>query len=116
VSQSYVLNAGGLAEVQKVQSLKTGARCRYQLTGNFFTQLGSVTYSPGYTNRIANGSVTVLLLDCDSSYVVWAKHVQGEYSTQIYSSGYSLYQTDGELLQGLIRVLGEAVARNFYED
>ncbi len=114
VMRTYMLNAGGLPDVQKLQSLKTGLQCRYLLTGNLFTQLGNVTYTPGYVNRIATGSVTVLLVDCDSSTVVWAKHVKGDYSTLIYNNGNTIYQTDGELLQSLIKILGAEVAKNFY--
>jgi hypothetical protein len=119
VTQNYMVNAGlnvgGLPDIQKIQSLKAGLQCRYLLTGNLFTQLGNVNYTSTFANRIVIGSVTVILVDCDSSYVVWAKRVNASYSTPIYFNGVTTYQTDGELLQGLIRTLGAEVAKNFYE-
>jgi TolB-like protein len=114
VVRNYLLNTGGQSDIQKIQGLPAGLQCRYLLTGNLFTQLGNVNYPAAFNYRIATGSVTVLLVDCDSSYVVWAKRVNATYSTQLYNS--STYQTDGELLQGLIRVLGAEVAKNFYAD
>jgi len=115
VVRNYQLNIGGQSEFQKIQNLPAGLQCRYVLTGNLFTQLGNVNYPAAFNYRIATGSVTVLLVDCDSSYVVWAKRVNATYTTQLYSNGNGSYQTDGELLQGLIRVLGAEVAKNFYE-
>lgn len=112
------LNAGGLPDMHTIHSLKTGLQCRYLLTGNLFTQLGNVNYTASHSNRIATGSVTVRLVDCDSSYVVWAKHVNANYTTPVYYNNndrtQTTYQTDGELLQGLIRTLGAEVAKNFY--
>lgn len=115
VMQNYLLNTGGQPDLQKIRSLPAGLQCRYLLTGNLFTQLGNVNYTAALTNRIATGSVTVLLVDCDSSYVVWAKRVNATYTTPIYNNSNTTYQTDGELLQGLIRSLGAEVAKNFYE-
>lgn len=115
---SASLNTGGLPDMHTIHSLKTGLQCRYLLTGNLFTQLGNVNYTASYSNRIATGSVTVRLVDCDSSFVVWAKHVNANYTTSIYYNSndrtQTTYQTDGELLQGLIRTLGAEVAKNFY--
>ena len=72
----YLLNTGGASEIQKSRSLPTGLHCRYLLTGNLFTQLDNLNYNPAaFTYRIATGSVSVILVDCDSSYVVWAKRV-----------------------------------------
>jgi TolB-like protein len=119
LAQNYLVNAGlnvgGLPDIQKIQSLKAALQCRYLLTGNLFTHLGNVNYTSTFANRIVIGSVTVILVDCDSSQVVWAKRVNASYSTPIYFNGVTTYQTDGELLQGLIRTLGAEVAKNFYE-
>jgi len=114
VVRNYLLNTGGQSDIQKIRSLPTGVQCRYLLTGNLFTQLGNVNYTAALTNRIATGSVSVILVDCDSSYVVWAKRVNATYTTPIYNNSNTTYQTDGELLQGLIRSLGAEVAKNFY--
>ncbi|MDZ7362994.1 MAG: hypothetical protein ONB46_20080 [candidate division KSB1 bacterium] len=119
VTQNYMvntgLNVGGFPDIQKVQSLKAGLQCRYVLTGNLFTQIGNVNYTSAFANRIVTGSVTVILMDCDSSHVVWAKRVSASYSAPIFN-GFTTYQTDGELLQVLIRTLGAEVAKNFYEN
>ncbi len=116
VVRNYLLNTGGPSDIQKIQGLPAGLQCRYLLTGNLFTQLGNVNYPAAFNYRIATGSVTVMLVDCDSSYVVWAKRVNATYTTQLYDNSTTTYQTDGELLQGLIRALGAEVAKNFYED
>lgn len=116
---STSLNVTGLPDMHTIHSLKDGLQCKYLLTGNLFTHLGDVNYTAAYSNRIATGSVTVRLVDCDSSYVVWARHVDANYTTSIYydinNRTPTTYQTDGELLQGLIRNLGFEVAKNFYE-
>lgn len=114
------LNVGGIPDMHAIHNLQQGLKCRYLLTGNLYTSFGDVNYTSSYSNRIATGSVTVRLVDCDSLNVVWAKHVESSYTTPIYyDSGARLqstvYLTDGELLQGLIKNLGYEVARNFYE-
>lgn len=124
VVRNYLLNTNlgtaGIPDMHTIHSLKEGLRCRYLLTGNLYTSIGEVKYTATYSNRIATGSVTVRLVDCDSSNVVWAKHVQSNYTTTTYyTNGVpqgTTYQTDGQLLQGLIRNLAYDVARNFYED
>jgi len=114
VVRNYQLNTGGQADIQKLRTLPAGLQCRYLLTGNLFTQLGNVNYPAAFNYRIATGSVSILLVDCDSSYVVWAKRVNATYTTQLYNNSTTSYQTDGELLQGLIRALGAEAAKNFY--
>lgn len=123
VVRNYLLNANlgatGLPDMHTIHSLQQGLRCRYLLTGNLYTSIGEVRYTTTYTNRIASGSVTVRLIDCDSNTVVWAKHVESTYSTTGYYSSTSqqqtVYLTDGQLLEGLIRNLGYDVADYFYE-
>jgi TolB-like protein len=113
------LGVAGIPDMHTIHNLKQGLNCRYLLTGNLYTSIGEVKYTATYTNRIANGSVTVRLIDCDSSTVVWAKHVESTYSTSAYynttSQQSTTYLTDGQLLQGLIKNLGYDVARSFYE-
>ncbi len=108
------LNAGAIPDMNTIQHLKEKLKCRYLLTGNLYTAIGDVRYTITFTNRIATGSVTVCLIDCDSSNVVWAKHVDASYTSPYDYTVASPRQTDGELLQGLIRKLGYEVARNFY--
>jgi len=112
------LPVGGMPDAHSIHQLKEGLRCRYLLTGNLYTSIGEVQYSESYRNRIASGSVTVRLVDCDSVRVVWARHVESNYSTTLYYSTASRVPTtsltDGQLLTGLIRNLAEAVAANFY--
>lgn len=125
VVRNYLLNAnvgiGGIPDMHSIHSLKDGLRCRYLLTGNVYTSIGEVRYTSSYTNRVASGSVTVRLVDCDSSTVVWARQVESTYSTTSYYSRVgqenlqTTYLTDGQLLQGLIMNLGYDVARSFYE-
>ena len=116
---SASLGVGGIPDMHTIHSLQQGLKCRYLLTGNLFTSIGEVKYTATYTNRIATGSVTVRLVDCDSSTVVWAKHVQSTYTTSSYynvaTQSATTYLTDGQLLQGLIKNLGADVARYFYE-
>jgi TolB-like protein len=113
------LGTNGIPDMHTIHNLQQGLKCRYLLTGNLYTSIGEVRYTATYTNRIASGSVTVRLVDCDSSNVVWAKHVQSTYTVGTYYSGGTQQQTtfltDGQLLQGLIKNLGYDVARNFYE-
>lgn len=113
------LGVSGIPDMHTIHGLKQGLQCRYLLTGNLFTSIGEVKYTSSYSNRIASGSVTVRLIDCDSSTVVWAKHVESTFSTTTYyySGGeqQGTYYTDGQLLQGLIRRLGYEVARYFYD-
>lgn len=113
------LGADGIPDMHTIHSLKEGLKCRYLLTGNLYTSTGEVRYTSTYTNRIASGSVTMRLVDCDSSTVVWAKHVESTYSTSTYyySGGQqsASYLTDGQLLQGLLKNLGEDAARYFYQ-
>ena len=125
VVRNYLLNAnlgvGGIPDMHTIHSLKEGLKCRYLLTGNLYTSIGEVRYTANYTNRLASGSVTVRLVDCDSSTVVWAKHVESTYSTSTYfynigpAKVQTTYLTDGQLLQGLIKNLGYQVARSLYE-
>lgn len=122
VVRNYLLanNLGvtGIPDMHTIHNLKEGLKCRYLLTGNLFTSIGEVKYTNTYSNRIASGSVTVRLVDCDSLIVVWAKHVESTYSTTTYyySGGQqqTTYYTDGQLLQGLIKRLGYEVASYFY--
>jgi TolB-like protein len=113
------LGVGGIPDMHTIHNLKEGLKCRYLLTGNLYTSIGEVKYTNTYSNRIASGSVTVRLVDCDSLNVVWAKHVESTFwtTTYYYSGGQqqTTYYTDGQLLQGLIRRLGYEVARHFYE-
>ncbi len=108
------LNVGGIPDMNTIYNLKEKLKCRYLLTGNLYTAIGEVRYATTFTNRIATGSVTVCLIDCDSSNVVWAKHVDASYTSPYDYTTASPRQTDGELLQGLIRKLGYEVAKNFY--
>ncbi|MEK9139069.1 MAG: hypothetical protein AAB393_18270 [Bacteroidota bacterium] len=113
------LGVAGIPDMHTIHNLQQGLKCRYLLTGNIYTNVGEVKYTSTYTNRIATGSVTVRLVDCDSSTVVWAKHIQSTYSTSAYynptTQSSTTYLTDGQLLQGLIKNLGYDVARSFYE-
>jgi TolB-like protein len=114
------LGVSGIPDMHTIHSLKQGLQCRYLLTGNLFTSIGEVKYTNTYSNRIASGSVTVRLVDCDSLNVVWAKHVESTYqtTTYYYSGGQqqASYYTDGQLLQGLIRRLGYEVATYLYTE
>lgn len=116
---SGTLGVSGIPDMHTIHNLQQGLKCRYLLTGNLYTSIGEVKYTATYTNRIASGSVTVRLVDCDSSTVVWAKHVQSTYTTTSYynvaTQSSTTYQTDGQLLQGLLKNLGAEVARYFYE-
>lgn len=113
------LGVAGIPDMHTIHNLKQGLNCRYLLTGNLYTSIGEVKYTTTYTNRIASGSVTIRLVDCDSSTVVWAKHVESTYSTSAYynstTQSSTTHLTDGQLLQGLIKNLGYDVARSFYE-
>ncbi len=123
VVRNYLLSSNlgvsGLPDAHTIHSLREGLKCRYLLTGNLFTSIGEVRYTKSYSNRLASGSVTVRLIDCDSLNVIWAKHEDATYTTSTFyyadNEQRSAYLTDGQLLQGLIRNLGYAVARNFYE-
>lgn len=123
VVRNYLLNANlgatGIPDMHTIHNIQQGLKCRYLLTGNLYTSIGEVRYTATYTNRIATGSVTVRLVDCDSSNVVWAKHVESTYSTSAYyntaTQSSTTYLTDGQLLQGLIKNLGYDVALFFYE-
>ena len=112
------LGVAGIPDMHTIHNLQQGLNCRYLLTGNLYTSIGEVKYTATYTNRLANGSVTVRLIDCDSSIVVWAKHVESTYSTNAdynpTTQQSTTYLTDGQLLQGLVKNLGYDVARSFY--
>jgi len=115
---SVSINANGLPDAHTVHSLQEGLKCRYLLTGNLFTSIGEVRYTQTYSVRVASGTLTVRLVDCDSNIVIWAKHEDATYSatTYYYSGGQqqTSYVTDGQLLQELLRKLGYQAARNFY--
>src|SRR5690606_901212 len=105
--------ANGIPDFHSIHSIKEGLQCRYLLTGNFYSSIGTVQYTNTYSNRVASGSVTVRLIDCDSVTVVWAKHIQDSYqTTDYYSDGViqSSYYTEGQLVQELIRRLGNSIA------
>jgi hypothetical protein len=110
--------ANGIPDFHSIHSLKEGLKCRYLLTGNFYSSIGDVIYSDSFTNTIATGSVTVRLIDCDSAIVVWAKHFQDDYqATTYYSSSGEVqhkYYTEGQLMQELIKQLGRDIAEYFY--
>ena len=112
------LGVTGIPDMHTIHNLKEGLQCRYLLTGNLFTSIGEIRYTNDYSNRVASGSVTVRLVDCDSLNVVWAKHVESTSTTTTYyysgSQQQTSYQTDGQLLQALIRRLGYEVASFFY--
>ena len=121
VTRSFLLSANipvnGIPDFHSIHSLKEGLKCRYLLTGNFYSSIGVVQYTSTYANRIASGSVTVRLIDCDAVTVIWAKHIQDSYqSTDYYSNGVlqTSYYTDGQLTQELIRRLGQSIAEYFY--
>src|SRR3989304_8264711 len=121
VTRSFLLSANipvnGIPDFHSIHSIKEGLKCRYLLTGNFYFSIGAVQYTSTYSNRIASGSVTVRLIDCDAVTVIWAKHIQDSYqSTDYYSNGVlqTSYYTDGQLTQELIRRLGQSIAEYFY--
>ena len=122
VTRSFLLTqnmpANGIPDFHSIHSLKEGLKCRYLLTGNFYSSIGDVIYSDSFTNTIATGSVTVRLIDCDSAIVVWAKHFQDDYqATTYYSSSGEVqykYYTEGQLMQELIKQLGRDIAEYFY--
>lgn len=122
VVRNYLLSTNlgvtGIPDMHTIHSLKEGLKCRYLLTGNLFTSIGEIRYTQTYSNRIATGSVTVRLIDCDSLNVVWAKHIESSFSTTAYyySEGQpqTTYYTDGQLLQGLLQRLGYEVASHFF--
>lgn len=121
VTRSFLLStnmtAAGIPDYHTIHSIKEGLKCRYLLTGNFYFSIGVVQYTSTYSNRIASGSVTVRLIDCDAVTVIWAKHIQDSYqTTDYYSNGVlqTSYYTDGQLTQELIRRLGQSIAEYFY--
>jgi len=121
VTRSFLLSANipvnGIPDFHSIHSIKEGLKCRYLLTGNFYFSIGAVQYTSTYSNRIASGSVTVRLIDCDAVTVIWAKHIQDSYqTTDYYSNGVlqTSYYTDGQLTQELIRRLGQSIAEYFY--
>lgn len=113
------IGALGLPDAHAIHDVKNALRCRYLMTGNLYASIGEIRYTESYSDRIATGSVTVRIVDCDSLNVVWAKHVESNYSTSLwYSNATQLpttYLTDGQLLSGLIRKLGQEIAANFYQ-
>lgn len=121
IVKNYLANANlgiaGLPDVHSIHSIKEGVRCRYLLTGNLYTSIGDVRFTTSYSSRIAKGSLTLRLIDCDSMTVVWAKHLEGSYSTTLYyvdSQQSAIYRTDGELLINLIKEMATEAAKNFY--
>lgn len=110
----------GIPDYHTIHSLSKGLKCRYLLTGNFYSSVGDIRYTNSYTTRIASGSVTVRLIDCDSATVIWAKHIQDSYQTSSYytanGSQPTIYYTDGQLIQELIKRLGSDVAQYFYRE
>lgn len=121
VVKNYLLTANlgvsGIPDMHAIHSVKEGVRCRYLLTGNLYTSMGDVKFTTTISNRIAKGSLTLRLIDCDSNTVVWAKHLESSYSTSLYyidSRTPTAYRTDGELLINLVKNLASEAARNFY--
>lgn len=116
--QSMNTPVSGIPDYHTIHSLSKGLQCRYLLTGNFYSSVGEIRYTNSYTSRVASGSVTVRLIDCDSATVIWAKHIQDSFQTTTYytanSSQPTSYLTDGQLLQELIKRLGEDVSQYFY--
>jgi TolB-like protein len=116
--QNNTISPAGFPDAHTVHGISQGLKCKYLLTGNLYTSFGDVKYTPTYTNRVATGSVTVRLVDCDSNMIVWAAREEASTLTTTYYAGgqpSSVYQTDGQLLQDLIKKLGLQVARNFYQ-
>ena len=123
ITRSFLLTqnmpSDGIPDFHSIHSIKEGLKCRYLLTGNFYSSIGTVQYSETYSNRVASGSVTVRLIDCDSATVIWAKHVQDSYqTTDYYAKGtiQTSFYTEGQLTQELIKRLGEAIAAYFYQN
>ena len=122
VTRSFLLTqnmpANGIPDFHSIHSLKEGLKCRYLLTGNFYSSIGEVKYSDSFTNTVATGSATVRLIDCDSAIVVWAKHFQNDYQATTYytPSGEVQYKyfTEGQIMQELIKRLGRDIAEYFY--
>ena len=111
------IGVAGLPDAHSIHNIKEGVRCRYLLTGNLYTSIGDVRFTTTYSSRIAKGSLTLRLIDCDSMTVVWAKHLEGSYSTTLYyvdSQQSAIYRTDGELLINLIKDMATEAAKNFY--
>ena len=123
ITRSFLLTqnmpANGIPDFHSIHSIKEGLKCRYLLTGNFYFSIGTIQYSETYSNRVASGSVTVRLIDCDSSTVIWAKHIQDSYqTTEYYAKGtiQTSFYTEGQLTQELIKRLGEDIAAYFYQN
>lgn len=118
--QTMSLPVSGIPDYHTIHSLSKALKCRYLLTGNFYSSVGDVRYTNSYTTRIASGSVTVRLIDCDSETVIWAKNIQDSYQTTSYYTANSgqptIYYTDGQLMQELIKKLGSDVAQYFYRE
>ncbi len=119
--KNYLLNSNltvsGLPDPHAIHDLQRGVRCRYLLTGNLYTSIGDIRYTSTYSARLAKGSLTLRLIDCDSLTVVWGSHVEGSYATTLYyieKDAPTSYRTDGELLIELIRDMAARAAKNFY--
>lgn len=118
--QSMNIPVNGIPDYHTIHSLGKGLKCRYLLTGNFYSSVGDVRYTNSYSSRIATGSITVRLIDCDSATVIWAKRIDDSFQTTSYYTANSTistnYLTDGQLMQELIRKLGADVAEYFYSE
>lgn len=118
--QAVGLVATGLPDEHTIHKVKEGLKCKYMLTGNLYTSLGDVRYTQTYTTRLASGSITIRLTNCDTEQVVWAKREESSATTvAYYTEGQQqpsyTFETDGQLIQRLIVRLGQYVAQNFYE-
>ncbi|MEW6702050.1 MAG: hypothetical protein AB1298_04965, partial [Bacteroidota bacterium] len=82
--QNSNISVSGIPDYHTVHSISQGLKCRYLLTGNFYSSIGEVRYTSTYSSKIATGSVTVRLIDCNSGTVIWAKHIQDSFQTTTY--------------------------------
>ena len=122
VTRSFLLTqnmpVNGIPDFHSIHSIKEGLKCRYLLTGNFYSSVGEVKYSNSFTNTVATGSATVRLIDCDSAIVIWAKHFHDDYQATTYYTPTGevqyKYYTEGQLMQELIKRLGKDIAEYFY--
>ncbi|MEW6516838.1 MAG: CsgG/HfaB family protein [candidate division FCPU426 bacterium] len=87
------------------------------VTGSVAVSIGDIQPTPLSPQRVATGTATMRFVDVTTGRILWAKRAKSEYSSFTQQpDGLAPYNamTDHEMIQAVIRGLGEQLAQQFY--
>ena len=83
------------------------------MTGSLSVSIGDIRPAPGSAQRVATGTATARLIDTETGKIIWGGREESNYSTFLDEGKYSVH-TDQEMIEYVIRDLGQQLAQVFY--